>query len=423
MGLGDWRKKVMGEANRLINQLGPPIAVDFGVSALKLLQVSGAEMPALVAAASVATPEDLMTDKAKRLAFQLEALPRLLKNSPFKGKRVVCSIPSAFSYCKHAQFTVEPGGQVAPLVRSAVAAQLGCDPGALVFRHIEVGQVGRGNKTEVICMAASRELVDRLMRGLKAAKLEPVGMHLEYTATVRAFDSITRRAEDAAVTSLYLDVGSGSTKVTIAHGRDLVFARSIELGGIHLDRAVAGQLKLVPQQAREHRLSMSQLVKAPAPAPEPQGMAMLSAAMRRDGGGDGAAEPATAVMDDRRQGLAAPGHTPELTSVSTMPFTPPQADLTEPLEILTDEVSMCLRYHESIFPDRRINRAIFIGGEARHLGLCQHVARTLRLPAQVADPMAGVSRAGDEPTVGVDFSKPQPGWATALGLCLSPTDL
>jgi Tfp pilus assembly PilM family ATPase len=84
---------------------------------------------------------------------------------------------------------------------------------------------------------------------------------------------------------------------------------------------------------------------------------------------------------------------------------------------------MCLRHHESVFPDRKINRAIFVGGEARHLGLCQHIAKALRLPAQVADPMAGVSRTGNEPTVGVDFSTPQPGWATALGLALSPTDL
>src|ERR1051326_8805585 len=124
-------------------------------------------------------------------------------------------------------------------------------------------------------------------------------------------------------------------------------------------------------------------------------------------------------MEERRQGLPPRGH----TDLSGQAFSPPAADLSEPLEILTDEISMSLRYHESIFPDRKIDRAIFIGGEARHLGLCQHIARTLKLPAQVADPLAGVARTGDEPTLGVNFSEPQPGWATALGLCMSPTDL
>ncbi len=426
MGLGDWRKKVMGEANRLINQLGAPIAIDFGASSLKLLQISGAEVPSLVAAATIPTPEDIVGDKVKRLNFQLEALPKLVKSAAFKGRRAVCSIPASHAYCKHMQFTVEGGVNVGALVKSGVSGQLGCDPSALVFRHIEVGQVGRGNKTEVICMAAAHELVERLMRVMKDAKLEPVGMHLEYTASLRAFDSITRRVEDDALTSLYLDIGAGATKVTIAHGRDLVFARSVDLGGRHLDQAVAKQLKLVPTDARAHRLKMSELVRkdVTTAAPVGAGMAVLAAVMRREGA-EGAAHAqgtATAVAEDRRQGMPPRGHT-EVGGGPSLAFSPPMADLSEPLEILTDEVSMSLRYYESIFPDRKIDRAIFIGGEARHLGLCQHIARTLRLPAQVADPMAGVARAGQEPTVGVDFSQPQPGWATALGLCLSPTDL
>ena len=32
-------------------------------------------------------------------------------------------------------------------------------------------------------------------------------------------------------------------------------------------------------------------------------------------------------------------------------------------------------------------------------------------------------RTGVEPASGVDFKRAQPGWAVALGLCLSPTDL
>lgn len=403
----------MGEAKGLLSQLGAPIAIDFGVAALKLLQISGGEVPTLVAAACIPTPEDLLADRAKRLSFQLEALPKLFKSAPFKGRRAVCAIPASSAYCKHFQFQVEPGVSIPALVRSAVSTQLGCNPDALVYRHIEVGQVGRGNKTEVICMAAARELVERLMRALRDARLEPVGMHLEYTATIRAFDSITRRAEDTELTSLYLDVGAGSTKLTMAHGRELVFARSIELGGRHLDQLVARQLKLVPSQAHEHRLALAELIGAPAPkpaAPTPgEGLALLNAVIRRDG-----SAPATAVLEERRQGHPPPGHTPDLTRVGRLEFSPPRADLSEPLEILTDEISMCLRYHESIFPDRKVNRAIFIGGEARHLGLCQHIARALRLPAQVADPMAGVTRSGTEPTPGVDFSSPQPGWATAL---------
>jgi len=43
--------------------------------------------------------------------------------------------------------------------------------------------------------------------------------------------------------------------------------------------------------------------------------------------------------------------------------------------------------------------------------------------AVLADPMASIARTGNEPTMGVDLSSPQPGWVVALGACLSPTDL
>lgn len=131
------------------------------------------------------------------------------------------------------------------------------------------------------------------------------------------------------------------------------------------------------------------------PAPEGAGMAMLNACMRKaDGDGRPAARPASR-----------------------------QADLSEPLDILKDEIAACLRYFESLFPSRRVDRAVFLGGEARHRALCQYLAKALRVAGQVADPMARIGRTGREPTEGVDFHQPQPGWAVVLGACLSPTDL
>jgi type IV pilus assembly protein PilM len=431
MALGDSWRRMMGGAKGLAGSLtGYPVAIDFGTGALKVLQVVAGEPLSLVAAASLTTPDELLSDAGKRLAFQLDALPKLVKSCEFKTRRAVCAIPASQAYCKHMQFQLEPGVTIAALVRSAVPGEIGCDPSALVYRHVEVGQIARSTKTEVICMAAGRELVERLMKAVKESKLEPVGMHIEYSAALRAFDSITRRDEDKKTTSLYLDIGAGSTKVVMAHGRDMVFARTIDLGGRHLDAAIAKQLKIDLAEARAHRLAMAEVVgiKKSGPVAQRQGGKAESAARASvNGSAHSATLPlshaATSVEEDRRQGGLPRGMTPDLTSQPRMDFEPARADLSEPLEILTDEISMCLRYHESVFPDRRADRAIFFGGEARHVGLCQHIARTLRLPAQVADPMAGVARTGQEPTVGIDFRQSQPGWAMTLGLCLSPTDL
>jgi Tfp pilus assembly PilM family ATPase len=113
----------------------------------------------------------------------------------------------------------------------------------------------------------------------------------------------------------------------------------------------------------------------------------------------------------------------DLARAAPTPAAPAGASLREPLEILTDETNMCVRYHDTMFPSSRVSNVVFIGGESRHRGLCQHIARGLRLPAKVADPLARVVRPGTEKAVGVDLSQPQPGWAVAVGLCHCPTDL
>ena len=368
----------------LLKQNQHPVAIDFGVSALKVLQVTPGEPPSLVAAAMLETPEDLLFDHAKRLKFQMEALPRLIKTGGFRGKRAVCSIPACHSfYCKHMEFQKAEGVSTAALVRAALPTQLRCEADALVYRHIEVGKVerpGSANRSEVICMATGRGTVERLMGAIKASKLEPVGMHSEFEAALRSMPG------DGEKPMLLLDLGTATTKVVIAHGERIVFARAIEIGGRHLDETVAHQLKLTMGQAHRHRLEMEQVPRR------------LGAAVPAGVGGDH-------------------GH--------TMPSRParPEPDLTETLEILTDEIQMCLRYHASLFPSSPVDRAVFVGGETTHRALCEHVARVLRMPAQTADPLARMGRSGKEPMSGVDMTEPQPGWAVALGLCLSPTDL
>ena len=62
-----------------------------------------------------------------------------------------------------------------------------------------------------------------------------------------------------------------------------------------------------------------------------------------------------------------------------------------------------------------------MGGEARHRGLCQQIARGLDLAAQVGDPLARMGRISDIGLEsGIDRRLPQPDWAVAIGLSMGP---
>lgn len=452
--------RMRSAAMNTINGSVLPIAIDFGVSALKVLQLSPGEAPTLVAAACLPTPQDFLSDAAKRFEFQFKALPRLIKSVGFKGKRAVCAIPAAQTFCKHMQFPRTDGIDLSELVRQAVPGLLNCSPEALVFRHVAVpgatpvgsavaaanaagglpgaGPVpagASGAKQEVICLAASRQFVGQIMAAIRDAKLEPVGMHPECFATVKAFEQINRRDSDRAVATLYLDIAYGSTKAWIAHGDTLVFAKTLAVGGRDLDLAVARSAACDLAQARAKRLNAAVLVAEPRrpaaipgspAAPTPGGLAMLAAAMaKHEPGAVPQALPSqAAIVEERRAGGAlAPGMSSDVTTQPPEDVAPPEFDVREPLEMLTDELAGCLRYHQALFGGRRVDRVVFVGGESRHRGLCQHIARKVRLSAHVADPLARMARTGREPCHGIDFGAMQPGWTVAFGLGLCPTDV
>lgn len=378
-----------------------PIAVDFGVTALKVLQLSGPSPASLIAAATLPTPEPLLYDAAKRFEFQLKELPRVIRRGSFKGKRVACVLPASHCFCKHMQFHRQEGVSTRAMLEAALAQEFDCTPDAFVIRHREVEVPQRiGAQAEAICMAVPRGVVVSLMSALRGAKLQPVGFYSEHQTLISAFSGLSHEQVADNDSTLYLDIGWSHTAVVIAHGSTMVFARSIERGGRHFDEAIMHQLKYTFAEASIERLGMEHLTPDDEPAgedapPAEEGMALLNAGQAKAK----AVPPATAHHTAR------------------------QADLTEPLEILTDELSMCLRYHESLFPSQRAKRVVFVGGESRHRALCEQIARRLRLPAVLADPMASVARTGKEPAMGVDLSAPQPGWVAVLGASLSPTDL
>ena len=399
--------KVDGFAN--IGRMSPtttPIAIDFGSRTMKILQLSTGAAPALVSAVQIETPEPLYNDSRRRLLWQFSQLPKAVKLGGFKGKRAVASLPAALTFCKHLQFPRSDTADVRLLVEAALSQQLQCEPSSLVFRHVEVGPVAGGAKTEAIGFAAGREMVEQLMTALRGARLEPVGVMSEFAALLHGFEYLCERDEDSKLSSLYLDIGFNTTNVAIAHGSDLVFARCIEHGGRSLNEAMAKQLKIEPSEAQQLRMGLEFLCKKDRePAPE----------MRQ--------QPPAKVDEPNPDRRGSPSSVFSGQPEATVAASGPTVDLTEALEIITDEISMCLRYYDAMFPGRRIDRAIFVGGESAHKGLCQSIARALRLPAQVADPLARVARTGTELVKDVDLRTSQPGWAVAMGLCLSPTDL
>lgn len=386
-----------------------PIAIDFGQSSLKVLQMSGGVVPSLIAAAELPIPDDVRADTEKRFAFLNDALPALLKRGRFKGRKAVCSIPSAQTFIQH--MPLMPGNDREEQIKLHLQLQMGWMPSNIVVRSVEVCEVNRGEgaRTETICFAVPRDIVMRQVDLLKKCKLEVAGIHTEQHAMVWAFDHLHRRDEDMQLTELYVDIGWGSSKVAISHGRDLVFAKIIQAAGRHLDQHLSQALTCDTAKARSRRVARSALeVEALAAARTAAGVVTPATA---GGGGTAVAEGPGAVESAAIAGIN--------RANEVMPEN--EAWLDDFVGTITDDLQMCRRYHRALYPERPVSRVIFIGGEARQVGLCRRIAHALDLPARLGDPLVRLSRDESAGFDGVSFQQPQPGWAVAYGLCNAST--
>jgi len=398
-----------------------PITVDFGAASLKAMQITAQEEDAsIVAAAALDTPDELRDDPQARFAHQLEALGPLLRKGRFRGRRVVCALPASMTFTQHLQTPRIEGVPLAQAVAAELQTQLGCDPAKVVVRPLVVRETvtEQGKVEEALCFAVARDVVMQLIGACKKHRLDLVAAHCQHIALVRAFDHITKRASDADLNSLYVDIGAERTKVVVARCKDIVFARTINFGGASLDEAVAQARNCGRAEARARRLVGEGFASSPSPAARSAAQRACgdASSLQSDTAGLHPAlrppEPVATTLEERRRGEPAPGAEPVRPSDAS----PTLPTLEQALEPVVDELSMCLRHHSKLFPGGGIDRAIFVGGEALNRPLCQHIARALRLPGQIADPLAPLLGRRTAPAQGVDLSSAQPGWATVFGL-------
>lgn len=355
-----------------------PIGVDLGTATLKMAQLRAMPKGAftLIAAAIAEVPPEARREPAARMRFLHDGLRIAMKDAAFKGNQCILSLPAEMTFVQHLKLAKMPPEQLASALHWELQGKLPYDPSRAIIRHVLAGEIYENNEVrqEVIVLAVNRDTVEAHINLLRRVKLDCVGMNIEPCAIVDCFARLFRRSADASRATLFIDIGVGSTQVVISHGQHAAFARNLFLAGNQFDQAVADGLKVSLDEAQR---------------------------MRR-----------LAAADELGDGQLAPL----------------QEALSPAVTALSDQVTSCLRYYESVFPNRPLERAVFLGGQAYDKRLCQMLARQLVLPAQIGDPLAGIPRESNVPGLGSqgDGSRLEasgdeslPDWAVAVGLSLS----
>jgi type IV pilus assembly protein PilM len=422
-----------------------PIGVDFGSDQLRMAQVQplGEEFK-LIAAASIDVPAHVRLEPSARLNFFAEAARDLIAQGGFRGRQAVLGLPAWSMFIQHLRMPKLEPEALKKALQWELRGKLPIDPSHALLRHLIAGEIyhEQDPKDEVVVVAAAREMVNQFLSSAAKAKLDVVGMNVEPKALVDCFSHIYRRKRDEGATSCFVDIGCVASRVVIARDGRILFARVIPVGGDHFSRAVASKLGITLENAKLLRvkLAVSQPKEeepeetAPAPVtvrdvnPEASienSFALLAAGLppeRRKTESETAAAVATAPETaTERMTAPVPAKADEAPSDETEAV---MAACQDPLTRLVEELELCRRYYETTFQNKPVERLIFVGGEARQKMLCQHIAKEMRLAAQVGDPLVRMNRTSEVGIeCGIDRRVPQPAWAVAIGLSMGPATL
>lgn len=384
-----------------------PIAIDFGVDTVKILQIASGETTQLIGAGGIVVPEDARKDSAARYTFLADAVKELVRQQPFKGRRVMCAIPAFQTFVNMFELQCSENDDIDSQVNLHLQTTMNTDPSRLVIRNQRVGSVIRDGSTRqrVICIAASRAVVMRYLEIAAAAKLEVVGMHSEPVCIAKCFSELYNRHEaEKNETRCFIDLGAASTKLVIVRGHEILLARNIPVAGD----------EFTYRHAKEHGIDFADARLArQREAMNPLAANPFGVGLQMKTG------PGVALAEDLPQGEPGPSQHRVMTNATS--DTPALDD--EALDTLSDGIRMSIRYHDSICTDAPIKRVVLLGGEAMQHRLAQTIAHEFGIPTFVGDPMARVMRTPGLEPINLDINQPQPGWAVPLGLSLSEANL
>lgn len=336
-----------------------PIGVDLGSRSIKLVQLGG-EGSRLVEAARWDLPLEAGGDEPE--SQQAAAIRQVREGRKFRGRDAVICLGWRQLCIQNVRIVKPPEGDLELLVRQEVDGRLPFPLAEAEVRYLEAGDVrqGDGTRREVIVLACHRRRLDQALQVIEDAGLRPVAVEVEPLALLRCYTQQFRRGEDANQRLLLVHLGQAATLIVIAEGQDVLFVKYVELGGKHLDEAVARRLQLPLADAW---------------------------ALRRHNG-------------DRR----ADQQDPEIAR-SVAEAVRPVTDK------LLSELALCLRYHSVTFRGQPLRRVVLGGGEATP-SLADALAARLDLKTELGDPTRTLSGGA------LPGRKSQ--WDVAVGLAMRP---
>jgi type IV pilus assembly protein PilM len=360
------------------------------------LAINGGHISVLAADKARIDPR-INGDAGERRNFVVSKIKQMLAEGNFHGKKVISCLPSDRLKITSLRLAEAGSGKIGQDIRKEAAQRFGLDPDTDAINYVLVGDVHQGDeiKSELILFAADNESIKNHIELLEEIGLMPVGIDMVPCALFRSFGRSLQRQEDRERTAVCVDVGSRFTTVVFGHGREISFVKQIQIGGENFNKEVATKLGVSINEAEMLRGKLRMENTA-----YPRGC--LWGSGQSSAGQDG------------HEDINSHGAALETLDASTRQV---MVDAISAIsEQLAREISLCFRYYTVTFRGKRVERAVFSGGEAYERILLNVLKRQLAVEIEMAQPLRGFDM------MSLNFDSDRRGflceWAVAVGLSL-----
>ena len=409
-----------------------PIGLDIGHNSIKMIQlvINGGQISVL-AADKVRIDADINGDTEERRSFVISAIKQMLAEGSFRGRNVISCLPNDRLKVTSLRLAEAEDEKIEQALRKEVAQRFGLDPDKDAIDYVLAGSVRQGDevKNELILFAADSETIKSHIEMLEEAQLRPVAIDPIPCALFRSFERSLRRQEDRERTVVFVDVGSRFTTVVFGRGGEISFVKQIPIGGEKFNREIAAKLGISINETERLR---GMLRRESLRSPRERGQVYT---------GESRQESNSPARDAVLQKPKAGANTerspsvPESDSTGQAPASNKQGLDASTQQVIVDavsaiaeklarEISLCFRYYTVTFRGRRVERAVFAGGEAYENILLNVLRRELTVEIEVAQPLRGFDLSSER--TNINFDSDRRGllceWAVAVGLGLKGWD-
>ena len=233
------------------------IGLDIGSYAVKIceIQEKTGSKSKLLKLGSAVLPEGAVEDGVLQDPDAVGAIiAELIKNLKIKAKKVATSISGYSVIVKKINLSVMEPSELADYIMSEAEQYIpfDIDDVFLDFQDLHTSAASKTDRTDVMLVAAKKEVVNAYLEMLQKIGLETVVVDVDAFALENSFEKNFSLAENVAL----IDIGASKMSINIISGGASILARDVVLGSRQVTEQIQSQLSLSHEEAEALKVGL-----------------------------------------------------------------------------------------------------------------------------------------------------------------------